>query len=254
MWDPDRYELYKKERSAPYEDLFKLIHVRPGMQVVDLGCGTGELTAKLADSLPNSQVLGIDSSREMLERAYPLEQPRLHFQYGLIEEVTGAWDLVFSNAAIQWIADHASLIPRLFGLVKPGGQIVIQIPSNHTHPTHQLIVEVASQEPFRQALGGWTRQSPVLSIDAYAALLYRLGGEDITVFEKVYPHILADADALAKWTSGTALLPYKNRLPDNLWEEFMQLYRQRLRQVWPEGPVFYPFRRTLFAATRGRGE
>jgi trans-aconitate 2-methyltransferase len=133
-------------------------------------------------------------------------------------------------------------------MLRPGGQIAVQMPSNHNHPTHTLIVATAQEEPFRSALGGWTRHSPVLGIDAYAELLYRHGGGDLTVFEKVYPHVLADASTLADWTSGTALVPYFEKLGPELKDAFLRRYRQRLHELWPTGPVFYGFRRTLFAA------
>ena len=249
-WDPYRYNHFKKERSDPFEDLFRLVKVRPVMRVIDLGCGTGELTRELADRLPDSRVTGIDSSPEMLERAELLRRPGLDFVQGDLAQVSGEWDLVFSNAAIQWVSDHERLIPRLFNLVAPGGQLVVQLPSNHNHPSHQLIRQIASEEPFCTALGGWQRRSPVLSIEQYADLLYRSGGEDLQVFEKIYPHILAGADAIADWTSGTALVPYFERLSPEMREQFMERYRQALRQLWPAGPVLYAFRRTFFAAVR----
>lgn len=249
-WNPDKYNQFKKERSAPFEDLFSLIRVRPGLQVIDLGCGTGELTQQLAERLPHSHVLGIDASPQMLEKAHRLERPGLRFEQVSIEQVSGEWDLVFSNAAIHWVEDHFSLVPRLLSLVRPGGQLVVQLPSNFAHPTHKLILETAAEAPFHQALGGWTRRAPVLSIDQYAELLYHNQAEAIVVFEKVYPHMLENADALADWTSGTALVPYFERLDDAMQAAFMERYRQRLRQLWPAGPVFYPFRRTLFAASK----
>ena len=89
----------------------------------------------------------------------------------------------------------------------------------------------------------------MLGLAAYADLLYQAGGRELTVFEKIYPHILADADALAEWTRGTALVPYLERLPPALHEPFLDRYRAALRARWPTGPVFYGFRRTLFAAT-----
>jgi trans-aconitate 2-methyltransferase len=250
LWDPDRYHQFGSERSAPFEDLFRLVKVWEGLRVIDLGCGTGELTQQLADRLPGSDVLGIDASPEMLALAMNLARPGLHFRLDRIETVSGEWDLVFSHASIQWVDDHVALIPRLLSLVTPGGQLAVQLPSNHGHTAHRLITETAGEAPFRQALGGWTRASPVLSIDAYAELLYAHGGREITVFEKVYPHVLENADALADWASGTALVPYFERLPEELHEAFMQRYREKLRRQWPAGPVFYAFRRTLFAATR----
>jgi trans-aconitate 2-methyltransferase len=249
-WDPELYHQFQKERFAPFDDLFALIRVRPGLKVIDLGCGTGELTRQLADRLSGSEVLGIDASTEMLARAEAWARPGLSFAHGKIEEVEGEWDLVFSHAAIQWVEDHSSLVPRLFSLVSGGGQLVVQMPSNHRHPSHLLIHEIAAEEPFRSALKGWTRQSPVLSIDSYARLLYDCGAQAITVLEKVYAHILEDAGALAEWTSGTALVPYFERLPEEHVESFMNRYRQRLNHLFPARPVFYPFRRTLFAAAK----
>jgi trans-aconitate 2-methyltransferase len=185
----------------------------------------------------------------MLARAAQYERPNLRFEFVAIEELDGQWDLIFSHAAIHWVEDHATLIPRLLSHLLPGGQLAAQMPSNHNHVTHRLIAEIAGEEPFRAALGGWTRTSEVLSIDRYADLLYKHGGQDIKVFEKVYPHILADADALADWTSGTTLVPYYARLTPDLREEFMARYRERLRALYPSTPVFYGFRRTLFSAT-----
>ena len=253
-WDPERYEQFKKERFAPFDDLVRLVRVGEGLRAIDLGCGTGELTRRLADALPGSDVLGIDSSAEMLERAAEFARPGLRFEQGAIENVRGEWDLIFSNAALQWVPDHARIFPTLFGMVRPGGQLAVQVPSNFDHPTHRLIDELAAQEPFRSGLDGWgldwSRSRPVLSLEQYAELLYAAGASDIVVFEKAYPHVLPDADALADWMSGTALVPYMERLPDELRAPFMERYRARLREIFPQRPVFYGFRRILFSGTK----
>lgn len=249
-WNPEQYHRFQADRFAPFDDLLGLVKIRSGLRVVDLGCGTGELTRRLADALPGSEVTGVDSSPEMLERANALAGGRLRFELGSIEAAEGSWDLVFSHAAIHWVDDHRALVPRLFSLVRPGGQLAVQLPSNHTHPAHTLITEVAAEEPYLSALGGWHRRSPVLNVGEYAGLLYESGGGEITVFEKVYPSLLENSDALAEWTRGTTLVPYLERLPEQLKEPFMGRYRERLRALHPDGPVFYPFRRTLFAATR----
>src|SRR5512143_2095886 len=120
-WDPERYHQFQRERFAPFEDLLRLVQIRPGLRVVDLGCGTGELTRRLADALPDSTVLGLDASAEMLRRAAEQIRPGLRFELGTIEAVEGSWDLVFSHAAIQWVPDHEFLVPRLLSLVAPGG-------------------------------------------------------------------------------------------------------------------------------------
>jgi trans-aconitate 2-methyltransferase len=249
-WDPEQYLKFKQERFVPFDDLLALVEVREGMSAVDLGCGNGELTRRIADYLPGSRVLGIDSSPQMLEKAEAFRRPGLDFRVQEIAAVSGSWDLVISNAALHWIDDQESMIKQIFSLVSPGGQLAVQVPSNHRHPSHAFIIETAGEEPFRNALHGWARHSPVLEIDAYARLLHQCGASRINVFEKVYCHRLPDADAVAEWTRGTTMVPYLERLPEALREPFLERYQQKLRVLWPSGEVFYTFRRTFFAAMR----
>jgi trans-aconitate 2-methyltransferase len=248
-WDPRQYHKFQAERSAPFFDLLALVEKRPNLKIVDLGCGTGELTRQLADALPGSNVTGVDSSAQMLEKAAAFVSPNLRFEQGDQAELTGEWDLIFSNAALQWSENHAELIPRLYRQLAPGGQIAVQVPSNHNHISHQIYRETAGEEPFRSILSGFQRYAPVLSIDEYARLFFGCGAENIIVFEKVYAHILEDADAVVEWISGTALVPYFERLGEHK-EEFVNTIRARMRIALPDHTVFYPFRRTLFSARR----
>jgi trans-aconitate 2-methyltransferase len=248
-WDPNQYHKFQEQRSAPFYDLLALVDVRPNLQVVDLGCGTGELTRQLADALPDSDVTGLDSSPQMLEKAASFSRPKLQFLQGDQAQLSGEWDLIFSNAALHWSEDHAALIPSLFGKLKPGGQIAVQVPSNFDHISHQLIRETAGEEPFHSILHGFIRQAPVLSIDRYAQLLFDCGGEDIVAFEKVYAHILADSNAVVEWISGTACVPYFERLGEHK-DEFVQVISTRMHAALPQSPVFYPFRRTFFSARK----
>jgi trans-aconitate 2-methyltransferase len=252
-WDPKQYHKFEAERSAPFFDLLSLVEVRPRLKVVDLGCGTGELTRQLTDALPDSYVTGIDSSPQMLAKARQFEGPRLHFEEGDQAQLTREWDLIFSNAALQWTEDHAELIPRLYARLAPGGQLAVQVPSNHNHISHQIYREVAGEEPFRSVLGGFQRFAPVLPIDEYARLLFASSAEQIVVFEKIYAHVLEDSDAVVEWISGTALVPYFERLGE-FQAEFVSAIRQKMHRALPERPVFYPFRRTLFSARKPREE
>jgi trans-aconitate 2-methyltransferase len=248
-WDPKQYHKFQAERSAPFFDLLALVQVRPNLKVVDLGCGTGELTRELANALPDSDVTGLDSSAQMLEKAVSLSSPNLHFEQGNQAELQGEWDLIFSNAALHWTENHPALIPYLYARLAPGGQIAVQIPSNHNHISHQIYRETASEEPFRSILNGFQRYAPVLSIDEYARLLFACGAENIVVFEKVYAHVLEDADAVVEWISGTALVPYFERLGEHT-DQFVDVLHAKMRAALPETPVFYPFRRTLFSARK----
>ena len=248
-WNPDLYHKFQSERAAPFYDLLALADVRANLKVVDLGCGTGELTRKLADALPDSAVTGIDNSTQMLEEAASLATPSLVFEQGDQSQLTGEWDLIFSNAALHWSENHSELIPSLYQRLKPGGQIAVQVPSNHDHISHKIYRETADEEMFKFILNGFQRYSPVLAIDDYARVLFNCGAENIVVFEKIYPHILEDADAVVEWISGTALVPYFERL-GKYKDEFVKAIREKMRAAIPGSPVFYPFRRTLFSARK----
>ena len=250
-WNPDQYHKFQAERSAPFDDLLKLVDVRPHLQVVDLGCGTGELTRRLVDALPESEVLGLDNSPQMLAKADSVKRAGLTFELGDQATLSGSWNLIFSNAALQWSENHGQLISHLYGRLAPGGQIAVQVPSNHSHISHRLIQETAREEPFQSILKGFVRIAPVLTIDEYAQIFFDLGAEDITVFEKVYAHVLEDSDAVVEWVSGTVMVPYFERLGTDK-EAFLDIIHKKFRTAMPGKPVFYPFKRTLFSARKPR--
>lgn len=250
-WNPEQYHKFQSERSAPFYDLLKLVDIRPRIKAIDLGCGTGELTRVLADALPERNVTGLDSSQQMLDaaRAASYSTSSLRFEQGDLSNLTGSWDLIFSNAAIQWCEEHETLIPQLFANLNPGGQLCVQIPSNHNHISHQLIRETAKEKPFKIILDGFERISPVLSIDQYTKILFDQNAKNITVFEKIYPHVLENSDAVVEWISGTALVPYFEKLGEHK-AEFLEILRKKMKIALPESPLLYPFRRILFSAVK----
>ncbi|HXD10378.1 MAG TPA: methyltransferase domain-containing protein [Anaerolineales bacterium] len=250
-WNPNLYHKFQAERSAPFYDLLALVDVRPNLKAVDLGCGTGELTRQLADKLPKSDVTGLDSSPQMLDaaRAASFSSPNLHFELGDQSQLTGEWDLIFSNAALQWSENHAELIPNLYRKLTAGGQLAVQVPSNHNHISHQIYRETADEDMFKFILQGFQRYAPVLAIEDYARIFFNCGAENIVVFEKVYAHVLEDSDAVVEWISGTALVPYFERLGKHK-DEFVESIRKKMRAAMPDSPVFYPFKRILFSARK----
>ncbi len=249
-WEPNQYLKFKQQRFEPFSDLIKLVNVRAGLDVVDLGCGTGELTVKLAELLLDCSVVGIDNSTNMLEKANAIEGTTARFELGSIESLAHQPDLIFSNAAIHWVDDHEALIPRLFSLVKPGGQLVVQLPSQQYNRANTIIKQVAGEEPFNQLLDGWIWNYPVLPLDMYAEMLYNNGGQSVTVFEKVYMHTLKNAEAILEWISGTSMIPYLERLPESEHRSFKNRILELLTDRWDSEPVYFPFRRILFSATK----
>lgn len=252
-WNPQQYDKFKAERTAPVRDLFAMLHIKPTMQVIDLGCGTGEHTATLASMLPQSNVVGIDSSAEMLATAERCQREGLTFKLGSFENFEGSYDCIFSNAALQWGSNHRELLPFVWSRLVPGGQLLLQMPKNQDHPSHRLARDIALQEfsehlapEFRNAIA--RHEERVLNVEQYAELLFSLGAEDITAFLKVYPHVLQDSDAIVEWVKGTLLIPYMEQLPQTQGEHFLHRYREELHKLYPGSPVFYGFKRILLSA------
>jgi trans-aconitate 2-methyltransferase len=254
-WNPEQYARFAAERAQPFHDLLDLVRPVPGGRAVDLGCGSGELTAELHRRLQAGHTLGLDSSPAMLERASALAGDGLRFELGDIAEFDGGgWDVVFSNAALQWLPDHEALFGRLAGALAGGGQLAVQMPANFDHPSHVVADELAGEEPFRSELGGWRGMAPIRPPEWYALLLDRLGLAEQHVRLQVYLHHLADREQVVEWVRGTLLTAYAKRLPAGLFEQFLDRYRERLLPRLDDGrPYRYPFKRVLLWARRPPG-
>ena len=248
VWNPAQYERFRDERSQPFFDLLALVRPRPGMRVIDLGCGTGELTRQLHQQLGATETLGIDNSPTMLAKSAAFAGDGLRFELQDIATLdpTARYDLVFSNAVLQWLPGHVALLERLTGNVAEGGHLAFQVPANDDFPTHTTAVEVAGEAPFRAALGDFRGRPPVLPPAVYATLLHRLGYREQHVRLQVYGHRLESRAAVVEWVKGTTLTDYQKRLPADLFDAFLARYRERLLpRLEDSRPYFYPFKRIL---------
>jgi trans-aconitate 2-methyltransferase len=247
-WNPTQYERFRAEREQPFHDLVALITRRPAGRVVDLGCGTGLLTAALHRDLAATETLGVDSSQAMLDRARILDAPGLAFARGDIStwEPEAPVDVVFSNAALQWVGDHPALFARLATMLVPSGELAVQVPANFDHVSHTLAAEIAREEPFAEAMHGYARTFSVLPPEDYATLLHVLGFVAQSVRLQVYGHLLESTDAVVEWVRGTLLTDYESRMPAPMYEAFIARYRDRLQAaLGDQRPYFYPFKRIL---------
>ena len=255
-WDPGQYERFKAERAAPFVDLRGLVEPVPGGRVVDLGCGTGELTATLAAALGAQKVVGIDSSPAMLAEAAGHAGPGLRFEAGDIGalDAPAAWDVVFSNAALQWVPDHRAVLARWAAALRAGGQLAVQVPANFDHPSHLVAAEVATEAPFVAAFDGSLPPDAginVLRPEEYAVLLDDLGFARQHVRLQVYGHRLGSTADVVEWVKGTALTRFKRALAPDVYELLVERYRRRLLEVLGEHqPYFYPFKRILLWGSR----
>jgi trans-aconitate 2-methyltransferase len=257
-WNPVQYERFKAQRAQPFWDLIELLPVdRPLGRCVDLGCGTGELTAAAAARLGCAEMVGVDSSPNMLAAAQPQATATVRFEHGDIGGWTapGDHDLVLSNAALHWVSDHPRVLAQWVAALAPGGQLAVQVPANPEHPSHQSSVAVAYTEPFLSAMGGHPPADPVdvnvLRPEQYAELLFDLGLAEQHVRLQVYPHVLPSSAHVVEWTKGTSLTRFFARLPDELHEPFVDAYRHELlRRIGDRQPYFYAFKRILMWGQR----
>lgn len=247
-WSPEQYERFRDDRSKPFFDLMGLVRPAPGMRVVDLGCGTGDLTLLLHKHLQAGETLGIDDSGAMLAKAMTFAGDGLRFDKQSIDDF-GAdhdYDLVFSNAALHWVSNHEELFARLTRALIKGGQLAVQVPANHDFPTHTVAAELAGESPFHEALNGYTHPMSVLKPEEYALLLNRLGYDEQHVRLQVYGHNLESREEVVEWVKGSLLTAYQQRLPAELYAEFMGRYRERLTsRLEDTRPYFLTYKRIL---------
>lgn len=247
-WNPQIYNQFKDIRNQPFYDLISFITEEQQQNCIDIGCGTGEQTFILSNKLKDAQFVGIDSSEAMLSESEQFKNDRLTFQQATTEDLLNTkqkWDLIFSNAALQWSDNHQDLFPNLFSLLNPHGQAAIQMPMQSDNILNQILLTLVEEQPFKDYLGGWKRKSPMLSIDQYAAIMYDAELINLQIIQKVYPIIAQNSQDLLNFISGSALIPYLDRLQEDQKEEFITVYKKRIEQNFSKFPAIYAFKRLL---------
>jgi trans-aconitate 2-methyltransferase len=251
QWDPALYLQYGEERLRPALDLLARVPLGAALRVVDLGCGAGNVTAILRRHFPAAAVSGIDGSAGMLAKARAAA-PGCIF----VEADIGTWtpeqppDLLYSNAALQWLGDHATLFPDLLGLLAPGGVLAVQMPAMHDAPVRALQYEVAGHGPWAPLLAGVASAPPILVPAAYWDLL-RPRSAALDIWETTYLHALEGEDAVVQWASGSSLRPFLAPLGEALRADFLRAYRAALAPHYPrraDGTTLLPFRRLFMVA------
>jgi trans-aconitate 2-methyltransferase len=188
-------------------------------------------------------------------RAAEQRLPGVRFELGDIATwpEPGPFDLVFANASIQWVPDHAALLPFLFGKLAPGGSLAVQVPDNLDEPAHRIMREVATEGPWAEKL----RDAGRARAGRHAAEWYyrelRALGANVNVWRTIYHHPLDGTGAVVEWFKGTGLRPFLQPLDDSERVGFLARYTEAIEAAHPalpDGTVLLPFPRLFFVASR----
>lgn len=252
-WEPAVYAEFLGPRTRPAVDLVNAIALASVDHAVDLGCGPGNSTRVIQARWPHARLVGLDSSEAMLETARTQGPAGVDWRLGDVRTWTpeAPPDLLFSNATLQWVDDHAALLPRLLDAVCPGGVLAIQMPRNFDAPSHLAIREVALGPRWAARLGPHLRVAPVAPPERVFDLL--AAAHTLDVWETEYVHALSGPDPVLQWISGTALVPLREALGPSDYPAFREAVGAALREAYPERPdgtTLFPFRRQFIVATR----
>lgn len=268
-WDADQYLVYESHRTRPCHDLIQQIPDFDPDVIFDLGCGTGTSTAVLRDTWPNAHITGIDSSQDMLNKAMGSSigcGNDIEWCLGKIETLFADTsdplsrrqlpkpDLIFSNAALQWVPNHAVLIPQLLRSLNSGGVLAVQQPNNYDALSHRLIENLARSEQWSNLLADAVMASATETAQAYYQMFDGLA-QNINIWETEYCQMLHGADAVFEWVKGTTLLPYLAKLPPAQGKDFCDSLKLSLRNAYPPFSTetnrdakmtLFPFKRLFF--------
>lgn len=252
-WNPALYRRFEDERSRPAAELLARVPLQAPRLAVDLGCGPGNSTELIVQRFPRATVVGTDNSPAMIEAARQ-RLPEVDFE---LSDIAG-WqpaeppDLVYANASLQWVPDHAQLLPRLVSTLPPGGVLAVQMPDNLDEPTHRLMRETAADARFAATIGDADqRRTRMLTIAQYYDLLSPLA--EVDVWRTAYQHPMDDAAAIVQWLRSTGLRPFLDALAPALQAEYLAEYQRRIDVAYPpraDGRRLLAFPRLFIVARR----
>lgn len=252
-WNSEQYLKFKNQRTQPAIDLVKRITVHNPKSIIDIGCGPGNSTAVLKGMFPQAHIMGVDNSENMIETAEK-SYPDMKFQVcDVVKEMDNlnTYDIIFSNACLQWIPNHKEFIPRLFNKLNNNGILVVQIPMNDQEKLFRIMNEIIA-EPNWGFSSMKVETNETLQPEEYFDILSSLT-DDFDIWETVYYHNMPSVEAMVEWVKGTRLRPYLNALDEEKSEMLLNEIIERASKVYAiqkNGEIIFKFRRFFFIANR----
>jgi trans-aconitate 2-methyltransferase len=252
-WSAGQYLEFAEERTRPARDLLAQVRLDDANHVVDLGCGPANSTELLVERFPQAEIVGVDSSHEMLDRARR-RRPQCRF----IEADIATWvpekpDLIFANAVFQWVPDHALVLKRLCSRLAPGGVLALQMPDNLNEAVHVLMRETAADQRWAKRLASAVNARRALASPEEYYDLLKPGLSRVDIWQTTYNHPLAGGAAIVEWMKGTGLRPFLSLLESSDQELFLASYAARIAVAYPsrfDGKSLLRFPRLFIVAVK----
>lgn len=249
-WDPVQYLKFKDERTQAAHDLAASINISRPAQIVDIGCGPGNSTFVLREKYPTAEITGIDSSEEMIESARKADPDEKWIVADIRKwKPEGKFDIVFSNAVLQWLPDHENLVRQLFEIVHSKGVLAVQVPANFDSPLHKALTKVSESREWKEKMAGCREALNYYTPEFYYDLLSEISGK-FSVWQTIYYHVLDNHNGIIEWYSSTGMKHYLARLSD---VKEKALFRQQVLEecrasyrFQKNNKILLPFKRTFF--------
>jgi trans-aconitate 2-methyltransferase len=254
-WSAKQYVAFEDERTRPARDLLAAIPAGNVRSAIDIGCGPGNSTELLVERFADATVRGLDSSSDMIEAARK-RLPQVRFDVAGIDtwNDSGPFDVIFANAVLQWLPDHARLLPSLVSKLAPGGSLAVQMPDNLNEHSHRLMREVAADGPWVGKLAGAAGlRTEMADARSYYSIL-KACCTRVDVWRTTYHHPLAGgASGVVEWFKGSGLRPFLEPLDEAERAQYLKQYQVAIERAYPalnDGSVLLPFPRLFIVATR----
>jgi trans-aconitate 2-methyltransferase len=253
-WSARQYLKFEDERTRPPRDLLAQVPLQAPRRVIDLGCGPGNSTELLVERFPEAEVIGLDSSPDMLHQARG-RLPGVDF----VEADLATWtlppatDLLFANAVIQWVPDHTGVLRRMLGALPAGGVLAVQMPDNTNEPALALMREVGAAGPWAAKLMASHAARDDLPTPGDYYDLLRPACARLDIWHTNYNHVMASPEGIVEWFKGSALRPFLNAISEDERTAYLAAYTARIAQAYParfDGKVLLRFPRLFIVAVR----
>lgn len=253
-WNAEQYSKFETERTLPASDLAVAIKHDNVRTAIDIGCGIGNSTRVLCERFKDAVIVGADNSEDMLKAAKK-NNPELKFimldAENETENIKERYDVVFSNACIQWISNHKKLLRDMFSLLNDGGVLAVQIPLQSKHPVHKVMQAMAASDRWSGILSSGRRYNN-LTEGEYFDLLSELTN-DFRIWETTYYYIMPSYESIAEWYKGTGMRPYLKQLPEEDRGEYIEDFVKRIKEIYSvqkNGSIILKYPRLFFTAKK----